>query len=86
MTILSSKGTVCLTRLGWEESEKTGSSAGKAFATVRGAYAREETKEIFLVERAARIKSAGESALALEWLGKVLGSDGLDRCEELFRK
>lgn len=73
-----------LKALGWEESEKTGPSVGKAFAAVREANAREETKETFLVERAARIKSAGESALALEWLGKVLGSDGLDRREELF--
>ena len=73
-----------LKALGWEESEKTGPSVSRAFDSVREANSSEETKESFLVERAARIKGAGESALALEWLGKVLGSDGLDRREELF--
>jgi hypothetical protein len=70
-----------LVALGWEESEQTGPSAGKAFAVVREARASDETKEAFLVERTSRIKEAGQSALALEWLGRVLGSDGLDKSE-----
>lgn len=73
-----------LKALGWEESEKTGPSVGQAFAAVREANSCEETKELFLAERTARIKEAGDSALALEWLGKVLASDGLDRGEERF--
>jgi len=71
-----------LVALGWEESEQTGPSVGKAFAVVREAKASDETKEAFLVERTSRIKEAGQSALALEWLGKVLGSDGIDKSEE----
>lgn len=73
-----------LKALGWVESESTGPSVGKAFAAVREANASDETKELYLKERAARIKEAGDSALALEWLGKVLGSDGLDGREEVF--
>jgi len=70
-----------LKALGWVESEQSGPSVGKAFAAVRKANASEEAREEFLVERTARIKEAGQSALALEWVGKVLGSDGLDRGE-----
>jgi hypothetical protein len=70
-----------LSALGWEESEQTGPSVSKAFATVREAKASDETKEAFLVACTSRIKEAGQSALALEWLGKVLASDGLDQGE-----
>lgn len=73
-----------LTALGWEEQERTGPSVGRAFAAVRKANATEEAREDFLVERAARLKAAGHGAVALEWLGKVLASDGLDRGEERF--
>lgn len=70
-----------LTALGWEQSEKTGPSVGKAFAAVREANASQLTKETYLAERTARIKEAGESMTAIEWLGKVLASDGLDTRE-----
>ena len=70
-----------LVALGWDESMKTGPAIGNAFAAVREARASDEAKEAFLVERASRIKGAGQSPLALEWLGKVLASDGLDQGE-----
>ena len=70
-----------LKALGWEESEQSGPSVSKAFATVREARSTEEKKEAFLVECTSRIKEAGQSTLALEWLGKVLASDGLDTGE-----
>lgn len=73
-----------LTALGWEPQERTGPSVGKAFAAVREANACEATKEAYLIERVARLKAAGHSALALEWLGKVLASDGLNGGEERF--
>lgn len=73
-----------LAALGWSESETTGPSVGKAFAAVREANSCEETKEKFLVERTRVIKEAGDSAIAFEWLGKVLGSDGLDTHEGHF--
>jgi hypothetical protein len=50
-----------LNALGWEESEKSDPSVGKAFASVREANSCGETKEAFLAERTSRIKSAGES-------------------------
>ena len=73
-----------LTALGWEPHEKTGPSVGKAFAAVREANSCEATREMYLNERAARLKAACHSSLALEWLGKVLASDGLDGREERF--
>jgi hypothetical protein len=73
-----------LAALGWKPDEKTGPSVGKAFAAVREANSCEATKETYLTERVSRLKVAGHSALALEWLGKVLASDGLDASEELF--
>ena len=73
-----------LTALGWEPHEKTGPSVGKAFAAVREANSCEATKEVYLTERAARLKLAGHSSLALEWLGTVLASDGLDGSEHRF--
>ena len=73
-----------LKALCWEEKERSGPSVGKAFAAVREANASEAVKETFLKERTARIKEVGEGKIALEWLGKVLASDGLDRDESLF--
>ena len=70
-----------LIALGWDESMQTGPAIGNAFAAVRKARTDDEEKEAFLVERTTRIKEAGESPLALEWLGKLLASDGLDQGE-----
>lgn len=70
-----------LIALGWEDREQTGPSVGKAFAAIREAKASDEAKEAFLVGCTSRIKEAGQSALAFEWLGKVLASDGLDQGE-----
>ena len=70
--------------LGWQEDEASGPSVGQAYAAVREANSSDAVKEIFLRERTQRIKEDGQSTLAFEWLGKVLGSDGLDREEKLF--
>lgn len=42
-----------LKALGWEESEQTGPSVGKALAAVREANASDETKEAILMERSS---------------------------------
>ena len=73
-----------LTALGWVEHERTGPSVGVAFSSVREANASEESKELFLIERAGRLKASGHSSVALEWIGKVLASDGLSGSENLF--
>jgi len=73
-----------LDALGWEPKEETGPSVGRAFAAVREAQSTDEKKEVFFSERAARLKAAGHSEVALEWLGKVLASDGFDGDEGQF--
>lgn len=73
-----------LTALGWVPNEQTGPSVGKAFEIVCEANSCEAVKEAYLTERLARLKAGGHSALVLEWLGKVLASDGLDGREERF--
>jgi hypothetical protein len=73
-----------LTALGWEPHERTGPSVGKAFASVREAISCEVTKDAYLIERAARLKAAGHSSSALQWIGSVLASDGLHSKEERF--
>jgi hypothetical protein len=73
-----------LTALGWEEGEERGPSVGGAFAAVREANSSDDTKELFLWERAGRLKAAGHSIVALEWIGKVLASDGLGTEEKQF--
>ncbi|MEP4078480.1 hypothetical protein [Haloferula sp.] len=73
-----------LSSLGWEMGERRGPSVGRAFSAVREANSSEEGKELFLVERAGRLKEAGHSAVALEWMGKVLASDGFAGNETKF--
>lgn len=73
-----------LTALGWQPEEITGPSVGQAFAAVREANSSDEKKELFLSERAASLRAAGQSSPAFEWLGKVLASDGLEPREERF--
>ena len=73
-----------LTALVWQPEEITGPSVGQAFAAVREANSSDEKKELFLRERAASLRAAGQSSPAFEWLGKVLASDGLDPREERF--
>lgn len=70
--------------LGWQENEHSGPKVGEAFAAVRKANASELAREEFLKDRTSRIKEAGTSSLALDWLGRILGSDGLDRSESQF--
>jgi hypothetical protein len=73
-----------LKELGWKEHEESGPSVGKAFSAIREASICEADTEKFLVDRARAIKEAGHSLIAFEWLGKVLGSDGLDDRESRF--
>ena len=73
-----------LNRLGLKPNEGNGPSLSRGFSAVREANSCEVKKEIFLQTRTARLKEAGHSALALEWLGKVLASDGFDGGELQF--
>lgn len=73
-----------LRALGWNEQEEAGPSVGAAFAAVREANSSDEKKEAFLQERASLLRGAGQAGVAFEWLGKVLGADGLMAPEERF--
>lgn len=70
-----------LVALGWEQSEQSGPSVAKAFESYREVKDSPEAQETYLLERTTRIREAGQSSIALEWLGKVLASDGLESDE-----
>lgn len=73
-----------LNRLGFKLDEEKGPSVSRGFSAVREANSCEATKELFLKTRTDRLKEGGHAALTLEWLGKVLASDGLDGQELRF--
>jgi hypothetical protein len=73
-----------LTAIGWSPSRPDDVCLTTAFATVREACSEGRDTQSFMRERAAVIRSAGQSALALEWLGRILGSDGLSERESHF--
>lgn len=73
-----------LKQLGWEPEERSGPSVGVAFAAVREANSSDEKREAFLVDRATKVKDEGDAPLAMELLGRVLGSDGMTPEEGRF--
>jgi len=70
--------------LGWSASRPGDVSLTAAFATVREAATSELKIRQFIEERAAVIKAEGMSSVAFEWLGKILGSDGVSGTENSF--
>jgi hypothetical protein len=75
-----------LTAIGWNPSRPDDVCLGSAFALVREAGTCELKTYEFMRERTAILKSAGESTLAFEWLGRILGSNGLSADESHFLK
>lgn len=73
-----------LNSLGWSKDEEDGISVGNAFAVVREAGSDELKSYEFLKSRTTAIRDAGHSAIALEWVGKVLGSDGMTGEENAY--
>ncbi len=73
-----------LTAIGWNPSRPDEVSLLTAFEKVREAGDCEIKTDQFMCERAAIIKAAGQSSLAFEWLGKIIGSDGVSESEESF--
>jgi hypothetical protein len=73
-----------LTAIGWSPSRPGELCLTSAFAKVREAADCEMKTDQFMCERAAVIKAAGESSLAFEWLGRILGSDGFSSAESGF--
>ena len=75
-----------LQAIGWNVSQSGGIDLGTAFATVREVAGCELKTDEFMKARAAVLKAAGESSLAFEWLGRILGSDGVSGEENRFLK
>ncbi len=75
-----------LASLGWEPGRTGDLDLTAAFARVRAATADDLGREEFLRSRVALVRSHGDASTAFEWLGKVLGADGLDAVEHRFLK
>ncbi len=75
-----------LDAIGWESGEPRDIFILNAFAKAREAARSELATDEFLTERADRLKAAGEETMALTWLSKVLGSDGVSPNEERYLK
>lgn len=73
-----------LTAIGWDPTKPEALSLPAAFATVREVTTSELKTAAFLQTRTATIKAAGESSLAFEWIGRILGSDGMTGSESQF--
>ena len=73
-----------LTAVGWNPSRPGELCLTSAFAKVREAGDCEAKTDQFMRERAAVIKAAGESSLAFEWLGRIIGADGVAGAESRF--
>lgn len=73
-----------LRAIGWNPSKAGDVCLTTAFSVVREAGSSELKTETFMQERTAVIRSAGEAALAFDWLGRILGSDGMAESENQF--
>lgn len=75
-----------LTAVGWNPSRPDDVCLTSAFAVVREAGTCDLKTHEFMQQRTAILKSAGEAHLAFEWLGRILGSDGMSQNESYFLK
>jgi hypothetical protein len=75
-----------LQAVGWSASHPVGIDLGTAFVTVREAASCELKTDEFIKSRASVLKAAGQASIAFEWLGRILGSDGMTGEENRFLK
>lgn len=73
-----------LASLGWTMQHGGPVDVGAAYRVARAAAASAEETERFVKDRTAVIKEAGQSSVAHEWLGRLLGSDGVTKVENEF--
>lgn len=73
-----------LDALGWESDVSREKFIFKAFAAARDAAEDAIKTDAFLDSRAALIQRAGDEAMALTWLYRVLGADGISPEEKRF--
>lgn len=75
-----------LQTLGWESPRPKEIFILNAFARARDAASCEAKTNTFLLERAQIINEGKGSVDSLEWLGRVLGADGVSMSEARFLK
>lgn len=75
-----------LDSLGWESNVAREKFIFTAFEAARAVHAVPETTREFVISRADRIRAHGDEAVALTWMSKILGSDGLTPTEQYFLK
>jgi hypothetical protein len=75
-----------LRAIGVDPARSGGIDLGAAFAAVREAADCERKTDEFMQSRAAALKAAGQAPLAFEWLGRILGADGMTSGESRFLK
>jgi hypothetical protein len=73
-----------LSSLGWSMNHGGPVDVGAAYRVAHAAHLDPVETERFLAERTAVLREAGETTAALEWLGMMLGSDGMAPAEESF--
>lgn len=73
-----------LIAVGWSPAQPDDVCLTSAFAVVREVGSCELKTYEFMRERTAVLRAAGKSALAFEWLGRILGSDGMSESESHF--
>lgn len=73
-----------LDSLGWESEKPREKFIFSAFALARGVSTDPLQADDFLAGRAHIIRDAGDEGLALTWLSRVLGSDGISPTEKRF--
>lgn len=73
-----------LRAVGWSSTQQGGVCLSTAFAAAREASTCEIKTDEFMQSRAAVLKDAGESSLIFGWLGRILGSDGMEGVETRF--
>ncbi len=78
--------TTALDAIGWESVQPREIFIFTAFGKAREAHTCELKTEEFLASRAKVIKTAGDEAVALTWLSKVLGADGISESEGRYLK
>lgn len=76
--------TSALDSIGWESSHPREICIFNSFSKARTAASCGIKTEEFLATRADLVRDAGDAAIALTWLYKVLGADGISPSEARY--
>ncbi|MBN8456537.1 MAG: hypothetical protein J0M04_01635 [Verrucomicrobia bacterium] len=73
-----------LVSLGWSHGGSGPVDVTKAYQAVSAVTHCEAKTEEFLQSRAKLLKGAGHGIVAYDWIGRILGADGIDAGERYF--